>query len=161
MSAAKIAIIVPKAAQSARQRCANDCVRNFNNRLTVRSALRKTPATRTATHYHLIMCLYCSLTETRLMVSYPRMILKENAADCTNRAVSPLKNMWKCSSCHSSRNATLIESSRCTCSRARTMSSGLVMMVVVNPPKLPATHCTNRCDTHGGTIFSSSSWYRW
>uniref|UniRef100_A0A8W7PQ87 Uncharacterized protein n=1 Tax=Anopheles coluzzii TaxID=1518534 RepID=A0A8W7PQ87_ANOCL len=59
-----------------------------------------------------------------------------------------------------SRNATLIESSRCTCNRARTISSGFVMIVVVNPPKLPATHCTNRCDTHGGTIFNSSSWYR-
>lgn len=103
------------------------------------------------------MCLYCSFTDIRLMVSYPRMMLKEKAADWTKRAERPLKNMRKCSSLQSSVAALVNESNRCTWRRARMMSSGFVIIVVVKPPTLPAIHCISKCDTSAGSTLINSS----
>lgn len=103
------------------------------------------------------MCLYWSSTDILLIVSYPKIMLNENAADCTRRAESPLKNMWNFSSAHSSTAALANESSRWTCNLARIMSSGFVIIVVVNPPDAPATHCINKCDVFEGKTFMSSS----
>lgn len=44
-----------------------------------------------------------------------------------------------------------------TCSLARTISRGLVSIVVVNPPSVPATHWMNKWDIQWGLIFRSSS----
>uniref|UniRef100_A0A1A9Z9M2 Uncharacterized protein n=1 Tax=Glossina pallidipes TaxID=7398 RepID=A0A1A9Z9M2_GLOPL len=76
-------------------------------------------------------------------------MLNEKAADCTKRADKPLKKQFSFSSRQSSWKATRILSRRCTyssnirntCNRALTISKGLVRIVVVKPPKLPATHC--------------------
>jgi hypothetical protein len=38
-----------------------------------------------------------------------------------------------------------------TCNLARIMSRGFVINVVVNPPRVPAVHCMNKCDTHVGS----------
>lgn len=107
--------------------------------------------------YHLIMCLNSSFIETLFIVSYPRMMLNEKAADCTNLADNPLKNIWNFSSRQSSWKACRNESSRWTWSRARTMSRGFVMIVVVKPPKLPAMHWMRRWLTLGGRTLKSSS----
>lgn len=109
------------------------------------------------------------------------MILNENTADCTRRAESPLKNMCSLSSVQSILNAKFIESSRwtlnhnkkthekCTelfqidyskkkknafytCSRARTMSKGFVIIVVVKPPSAPAVHWINKWDAFEGKM---------
>lgn len=107
--------------------------------------------------YHFIKCLYWSFTEILFIVSYPNIILKEKAADWTRRAERPLKNIWNFSSIQSSTAALAKESSRCTCNLARIMSSGLVIIVVVNPPVAPATHWMNKCDVFAGNILISSS----
>uniref|UniRef100_A0A1B0BEI5 Uncharacterized protein n=1 Tax=Glossina palpalis gambiensis TaxID=67801 RepID=A0A1B0BEI5_9MUSC len=76
-------------------------------------------------------------------------MLNEKAADCTKRADKPLKKQFNFSSRQSSWKATRILSRRCTyirntCNRALTISKGFVRIVVVKPPKLPATHCMSR-----------------
>lgn len=103
------------------------------------------------------MCLYCSFTDILLIVSYPKMMLNEKAADWTRRADRPLKNIWNCSSLQSSLAAFEKESKRCTCRRARMMSSGFVIIVVVKPPKAPAMHCISRCDVSAGKTLINSS----
>lgn len=103
------------------------------------------------------MCLYCSFTDILLIVSYPKMMLNEKAADWTRRADRPLKNIWNCSSLQSSLAAFEKESKRWTCRRARMMSSGFVIIVVVKPPKAPAMHCISKWDVFAGKTLISSS----
>lgn len=83
-------------------------------------------------------CLYSSFTDILLIVSYPTMMLKLNVADCINLALKPLQNIFKPSSTHKSLKAQRIEPILWTCSLARTTSNGLVKIVVVKPPKVPA-----------------------
>lgn len=105
-------------------------------------------------------------------------MLHEKTADCTRRADRPLKNIRNFSSAHNSVNAIRIESNlwtyvqkknvcklylnnikqiKRTCNRALTISKGFVIIVVVKPPRPPATLCINRCDAVGGRIAISLS----
>lgn len=73
-----------------------------------------------------------------LIVSYPRIIEKLKQADCTRRAESPFVNICNLSSTHKTLNVLNILSNLCTCNLARTISKGFVIIVVVNPPNVPA-----------------------
>lgn len=44
-----------------------------------------------------------------------------------------------------------------TCKRALIVSIGFVIIVVVNPPNVPATHWINNCETGTGNSNSNSS----
>lgn len=107
--------------------------------------------------YHLTYSLYSSVILNLLIVSYPKIIEKLKQADCKSRADSPFVNICNFSSVQRTLNAFNILSNLCTCNLARTTSRGFVMIVVVNPPNVPATAWINKWETHSGNKRISSS----
>lgn len=83
--------------------------------------------------------------------------MKLKVADWINLALKPFRNIRRPSSRQRSVSVLYMDPTLWTCSLARTTSRGLVIIVVVNPPKVPAILWINKWDTHEGSMLWSSS----